>query len=243
LALAQLFERSKQRKRPSAAPLPQSGMQDQEANVQGDEADPDSDEQEVDEVPDDLKGLSPEEQQRRILRRAMYMMGIGSILVVLFSDPLVDVLAELGALMNISPFYVSFVLAPLASNLTELIASYSYAKKKTNKSITICFATLFGGCILNNVRYLSAVLFLELPADTSRGGQTFVLGIFLSLVYFRNLEWSYSAETISIIVAEVLVAIIAFQKVQTVFLGCLALSVFPFTLFLVAMLENVAGLD
>jgi len=73
--------------------------------------------------------------------------------------------------------------------------------------------------------------------------QTFVLGIFLCLVYFRQLDWSYSAETISIIVAEILVAIIAFQRVQTVFSALLALGVFPFTLFLVAILENVAGLD
>ena len=38
-----------------------------------------------------------------------------------------------GARCGIPPFYVSFVLAPLASNASELLANVSYAKKKTQK--------------------------------------------------------------------------------------------------------------
>jgi len=156
-ALASLFERAKKNPPQQAEPTRSSGMQDLETDVQvarskGENDEEDDDEEE--EIPDDLKSFSPEEQQRRILRRSFYMMGLGSILVIFFSDPLVDVLAQLGALMNISPFYVSFVLAPLASNLSELVASYSYAKKKTKKSITISFATLLGGVVLNNVSIL-----------------------------------------------------------------------------------------
>lgn len=48
-------------------------------------------------------------------------MGLGTATVLLFSDPMVDVLSELGAVLGIAPFYVSFVLAPLASNASELL--------------------------------------------------------------------------------------------------------------------------
>ena len=46
----------------------------------------------------------------------------------------------------------------------------SYARKKTTKSITIGLSSLEGAAIMNN---------------------TFCLGIFLSLVYFRGLKWSF----------------------------------------------------
>lgn len=45
----------------------------------------------------------------------------------------VGVLSAVGRRLDVSAFYISFVLAPLASNASELIASYNYAKKKTSK--------------------------------------------------------------------------------------------------------------
>jgi Ca2+/H+ antiporter len=78
------------------------------------------------------------------MQRSFYMMGLGTALVVIFSDPMVAVLSELGVRTNIPSFYVSFVLAPLASNISEVIAAYSYAKKKTAATISISFATLLG---------------------------------------------------------------------------------------------------
>ena len=50
----------------------------------------------------------------------------------------------MGARTGVPPFYISFVLAPLASNASELLASFSYAQKKTSKTITISLATLLG---------------------------------------------------------------------------------------------------
>jgi hypothetical protein len=40
--------------------------------------------------------------------------------------------------------YISFILSPLVSNASELIAAYSYASKKTSKTITISLSTLTG---------------------------------------------------------------------------------------------------
>lgn len=57
-------------------------------------------------------------------------MGIGTLIVLLFSDPMVDILNELGVRTGIPSFFVAFILAPLASNSSELIASISYASKK-----------------------------------------------------------------------------------------------------------------
>lgn len=39
-------------------------------------------------MPDDLDGLDAEAQQRALLMRAFTTMGLGTLLVVLFSDPM-----------------------------------------------------------------------------------------------------------------------------------------------------------
>ena len=101
-------------------------------------------------MPDDLRELSPEEQQRNIKWRSACMMGLGSIIVIIISDPMVDVLSEIGARTGIPAFYIAFVLAPMASNSSELIAAYNYAQKKTRTSISISLATLLGAAIMNN---------------------------------------------------------------------------------------------
>ena len=133
---------------------------------------------------------------------------------------MVDVMSQLGTVMNLKPFYISFVLAPLASNASELIASYNYALKKTSKTITISLTALEGAAIMNN---------------------TFCLGIFLALVYFRGLEWEFAAQTISILFVQLCVMYIA-VKVQTVKHGLFIILLFPVSIALVALLEG-AGLD
>ncbi len=107
-------------------------------------------------MPDDLKEMSPEQQQRQIKLRACYMMGLGSVIVIVVSDPLVAVLSEIGARTGIPAFYIAFVLAPMASNASELVAAYNYAQKKTKATISISLATLLGAAIMNNTFVLGA---------------------------------------------------------------------------------------
>ena len=124
--------------------------------------------EEEEEVPEDLTALSPEEQQSAIKRRAFLMLLVGTTLVLAFSDPMVDVLSEVAERIGVPAFYVSFILAPLASNASEVIASQYYAAKKTRKTITVSLTALEGAASMNN---------------------TFCLSIFMALIYFRGLAW------------------------------------------------------
>ena len=189
-----------------------------EAN--GEEEDGDEDEPEM---PEDLVALSADEQQVQIKRRAALQMGAGTLLVLIFSDPMVDIFAEIGNRIGISAFYVAFVLAPLASNAAELIAAKNYASKKTAASCTISFSTLVGAGIMNN---------------------TFCLAIFLGVVAARGLEWEYAAESISIVFIEFVFAFyFARLQVMTVSHAIAVFLCYPLALGLVAGLENGAGLD
>jgi Ca2+/Na+ antiporter len=187
--------------------------------VEDDEDDEEDEEEE--EIPEDLLSLPPDQQRFHILLRACYMMAFGTFLVLLFSDPMVDVLSEVGTRIDVSPFYISFILAPLASNASELLASYNYALKKTSKTITISFAALEGAACMNN---------------------TFCTGIFMLLIFTQGLAWEFSAETVSILFVEIAMALFAMKPVHTVFDGFLILLLYPFSLLLVSWLESM-GFD
>lgn len=176
---------------------------------------------EVEEIPEDFCDLSPEEQQIAIKKRAFKMLAIGTLMVVYFSDPMVDVMQEIAVKANIPPFYVSFVLAPLASNSSEVVASMFYAAKKTRKTMTVSLSALEGAACMNN---------------------TFCLCIFMGLIYMRGLAWQYTAETASIVIVQFLMAYLVQKNVMTTGQALLVLLIFPLSLVFVATLEYM-GFD
>jgi len=186
------------------------------------EASGDDDEgEEEEEIPDEFLDLSPTEQQAAIKKRAFTMLFIGTVLVVLFSDPMVDVIGEIAVRIHVSSFYVSFALVPLASNASEVIASQFYAKKKTSKTITVSLSALEGAAAMNN---------------------TFGLAIFLGLIYFRGLAWEFTAETITIVGVQVIVGISLLFSKMSYLTGYFIIALFPLSIALVAILEAY-GLD
>ena len=74
------------------------------------------------------------------------------------------------------------MLSPLASNGSALLATYNYAVKKTKKSISISLTTLEGAACMNN---------------------TFVLSIFMLLVFSQGLAWQYMSETLTLLIVQV----------------------------------------
>jgi len=179
--------------------------------------------EEEEEVPEDLADMSPDQQLKRILFRAIWMMGVGTVLVLIFSDPMVDILSEWGNRLGVSPFYISFVVAPFASNASELLAAYNYAAKKSSKSITTALSTLVGAAIMNN---------------------TFCLAIFLALVYCKDLAWRFTAETVAIVVIQWAIgAMVLLKTTQSKLNAVLILMCYPGCLFLVWFFENIFGMD
>ncbi len=188
----------------------------------GDKSDEEDEEDEDDpEMPEELRELSPQDQMSRVMKMSLYKMGLGTLLVLLFSDPMVSVLSEVGRRTGISSFYISFVFAPLASNASEVIASYNYALKKTSHSMEIALSTLEGAAIMNN---------------------TFCLGIFMFLIYSQSLSWEYFSETSSIIFVQVVMWFMAHKKKHTFKDALLILALYPLSLLIVACFTWM-GLD
>jgi len=176
---------------------------------------------EVEDMPEDFCDLSPEEQQKAIKLRAFKMLAIGTIMVVYFSDPMVEVMQEIAVQASLPPFYVSFVLAPLASNSSEVVASMFYAAKKTHKSMGVSLSALEGAACMNN---------------------TFCLCIFMGIIYIRGLAWQYTAETASIVIVQGIMAVLVQKKVMTTGVALGVLMIFPLSLVFVFTLEKL-GFD
>ena len=156
----------------------------------------------------------------KLKKTAGIAMFFGTLVVLVFSDPMVDVLAALGNFVGIKPFYVSFVLAPLASNASELVASMNYASKKTKSTITTSLSTLLGAANMNN---------------------TFCLAIFYALIVCRTgLKWTFSAETIVIVGVQVIMFFFAYQSTMKLWTAWVVLSFFPLSILLVAWLESAS---
>jgi Ca2+/Na+ antiporter len=176
---------------------------------------------EEEEVPEEFTSLSPADQQRAIKKRAFLMLLAGTVLVLMFSDPMVDVFAEIGVRTGIPPFYVSFVLAPLASNASEVLSTMYYASKKTRKTITVSLTALEGAACMNN---------------------TFCLSIFMALIFFRGIAWQYTAETIAIIIVQLCICVLVQTTALSLYSAVFVLSLFPLSIMLVAGLEAM-GFD
>jgi len=178
---------------------------------------------EEDVMPDDIAMCAPEKQMRLVVLRSVWMMALGTALVLVFSDPMVDCLSEWGNRLGVSAFYVSFVLAPFASNASELLAAYTYARKKTEKNLTTSLSTLVGAACMNN---------------------TFVLGIFLALIYLQGLAWQFTAETIAMVLIQWIIGLLAlWSKRQKMWKAVIILLCYPGCLAIVWFLENKVGLD
>ncbi|KAK8805358.1 hypothetical protein WA158_002014 [Blastocystis sp. Blastoise] len=174
------------------------------------------------EIPEEYKHLSFKQQQYYIKRRSFIMMFIGMVIVILFSDPMVDVLDSMGKRLGINSFYISFLLAPFISNASEILASYNYALKKSVQTVSISISALQGAAVVNN---------------------TLTLGIFLLIISIRGLKWVFSAETIAVIVVESWVIYLSFKKTQKFYDAFILFFLFPFSLFIVYALENWVGLN
>jgi len=154
----------------------------------------------------------------QLVKRALVQLGLGTLLCVIFSDPMVSVIGTFSDTINVSSFYVSFIVTPIASNASEIYSALVFARKKTTEGVSMGFSALYGAACMNN---------------------TFVLCIFCALVFFRRLQWTFVAETLVIILTIIVVGINGMRRTVTVWQGFIVIAMFPLSLMLVALLDPV----
>lgn len=155
---------------------------------------------------------------RQLIMSALLLLISGTALVTVFSDPMCSAIQAFAETTGIPAFYISFIITPLASNASEVLASLRFAKKKTTEAVSLSAASLFGAACMNN---------------------TFCLSIFFALIYFRGLTWSFSAETIAILIIIWSVGMNGLRQFYRNWQGIFICALFPFSLVLVAILNPI----
>lgn len=168
------------------------------------------------------EGLEGNTQESRdIAVQALLKMSGGLVLCALFSDPLVESLSDLSQVTGVAPFFVGFVLTPLASNASEFVSSLRFASAKKSKNISLTFSQVYGAVTMNN---------------------TLVLGLFLLVVYWQKLDWVYSSEVTVVVVATLLMGLLGFRNQRFAAWWALpALAIYPVSLGAVWALDKYLG--
>lgn len=154
----------------------------------------------------------------QLLRKAISLLALGTAICAIFSDPMVGAVAGFATATEIPSFFVAFVVTPLASNASELVSSLKFAMGKRQKNISLTFCQVYGAVTMNNCM---------------------CLGLFLFVVFLRDLEWTFSAEVLATIIPTAIVGTLGASGVTfKTWVALPVLLIYPASLLLVFLLER-----
>ncbi|CAD6240398.1 unnamed protein product [Miscanthus lutarioriparius] len=155
------------------------------------------------------------------ITKAVALLLLGAAIAAAFADPLVDAVHNFSNATHIPSFFISFIALPLATNSSEAVSAVIFASRKKQRSCSLTFSEVYGGVTMNN---------------------TLCLGVFLALIYFRNLTWDFSSEVLIILLVCVVMALFTSFRTTFPLWTCLvAYMLYPFSLVIVYILDYVFG--
>jgi Ca2+/Na+ antiporter len=162
-----------------------------------------------------------EEKEGRTLSGALTSIILGTVLVTVFSDGVVDAINAFGNASGIPNFVIGFVVCPFASNASELFSSVQIASRKKAKNASVTFSQIYAACTMNN---------------------TLCLGVLLTAVHVRGLAWDFQAEVITIVAITWVIGASTLNNTTTsLWFAIVALLCYPAALVLVESL-HAAGM-
>ncbi|KAJ1282048.1 hypothetical protein BS78_03G020200 [Paspalum vaginatum] len=155
------------------------------------------------------------------IAKAVGLLLLGAVIAAAFADPLVDAVQNFSNATHIPSFFISFIALPLATNSSEAVSAIIFASRKKQRTCSLTFSEVYGGVTMNN---------------------TLCLGVFLALIYFRNLTWDFSSEVLIILVVCVVMALFTSFRTTFPLWTCLvAYTLYPLSLVIVYILDYVFG--
>lgn len=85
-----------------------------------------------------------EEEDVPVYKGVLYLIAGGSM-IMLFSKPFIVCVVEAASTLQVNPILLAFFLAPIASEMPEILESVSLARKGNSQNINIAMSNLIGG--------------------------------------------------------------------------------------------------
>ncbi|CAL5036776.1 unnamed protein product [Urochloa decumbens] len=163
---------------------------------------------------DEAEERTEEPADRWCVAKAVGLMLLGTAMAAAFADPLVDAVQDISNATRIPPFLISFVVLPLATNsIGEPVSALACVSSKEKKTASLTFSELYGGVTMKN---------------------TLCLGVFLALIYIRNLTWEYSSEVLMVLFVCVVMGLFtSFRSTFPLWTCLVAYTMYPLSLVVV----------
>jgi len=84
---------------------------------------------------------------------------LGAALIFLCSHPFIESVVKLAQRLNVNPVLLAFFLAPIASEMPEILESISLSRRGRTQSINIAFSNLVGGTMTKTTLLCSVLSF------------------------------------------------------------------------------------
>ncbi|KAL9366734.1 hypothetical protein Peur_037933 [Populus x canadensis] len=151
--------------------------------------------------------------------KAIMSMVLGAAILSVLAEPLTQSVQNFSEDAGIPSFFVSFVLAPLATNARAATSAITTACRKKSITTSLTFSEIYGGVFMNNVLGCSVLLFL---------------------VYARGLTWEFSAEVLVVLITCAIMCLaVSFRSDFPLWTSVMAFLLYPFSLFLVYVFKDV----
>ncbi|XXG61485.1 hypothetical protein AAC387_Pa05g0086 [Persea americana] len=153
--------------------------------------------------------------------KAVTLLLLGTVLAVVFADPLVDPVDNFSSATSIPSFFISFIAMPLATNSSEGVSTITFASRKEQKTTSEAFAEIYGSVTMSN---------------------TLCLSVFSALIFFQHLTWDFSVEVMIILIVSIVMGLFASFRTTIQLRTCfVAFLLYPFSLVLVYVLDYCFG--
>ncbi|KAM9993268.1 hypothetical protein ACTFIZ_011234 [Dictyostelium cf. discoideum] len=133
----------------------------------------------------DDEDIDEEDEHDEPLYKGVFYLFLGGLLICYFSKPFIDSIVSLASSWEINPILLAFFLAPIASEMPEILESISLSRKGHSQSINIAFSNLIGGTITKT---------------------TLLMGIFCFFGVVKGFEWESPTYSLCLILLTICAA-------------------------------------
>ncbi|RVW79138.1 Sodium/calcium exchanger NCL2 [Vitis vinifera] len=174
--------------------------------------------------------------------KAAFLLIIGTAVMSLLAQPLIQTINEFSSAVNIPSFIISYVIIPVAMSYRETLGAIKSARLKTKQAISLTFSE----CSCKNDKKLIAHLpfetvFLQIYNAVFMNNMM-GLAMFLLLVYIRDLSWDVSAEILVVLIICTLMGLLTSCSTKfPIWTAIIAYLMYPISLGLLYVLTEVLG--
>ncbi|XP_027926738.1 sodium/calcium exchanger NCL2-like isoform X1 [Vigna unguiculata] len=195
----------------TSAPAPVSHSESQEDMYQTWE--------EVDMVVEEKQSEAVVEKSTWAWFKAISHVVLGIAMLSILAEPLTESVHNFSNSIGLHPFFMSFILVPLATNAREATSAIKEASHKKPRTTSLAISEIYGGVFMNNI-----------------------LGFFAIsvLICVGQVTWQYSAELLVVaIVCSIAGLTAGFRSIFPLWSSFFAILLYPLSLVLVFVLDQV----